>query len=44
MRRNRAIYTLIAIAIGIAIGAFVFRGEREKPDTPDLPPIAIESE
>jgi len=44
VRKSRSVLVLVAIAIGVLIGALFFRGEREKADTPDLPPIAIETE
>jgi hypothetical protein len=44
VKKNRAILMLAAIAIGIVLGAVFLRGEREKPDTAELPPVTIEAE
>lgn len=44
MKGNRALFALLAIALGIVIGAILMRGERGQPDTPELPSVAIETQ
>ncbi len=44
MRKSRAWLVLVAVAIGVILGAVFLRGEPPAPESPDLPSVAIDTE